>query len=147
MSAGECSGSSREETRQTPELADLVEVLFGTQLGGGTDINQALAYCEQFVQRPNDTILVLVSDPMEGGDERALCHRAVALVAAGISVIELLARCRTTAPRRTTTNTRRGSPRWAYRRSPERRTSSQNRWRPRSRSATSARGPRRQESS
>jgi hypothetical protein len=26
------------------------------------------------VQRPNDTILVLVSDLMEGGDERALCR-------------------------------------------------------------------------
>jgi VWA domain containing CoxE-like protein len=93
--------------RQTAELADLVEVLFGTQLGGGTAINQALAYCERLVQRPNDTILVLVSDLMEGGDARALCRRGVALIAGGVSVIELLARSRTTAPRRTTTNTRR----------------------------------------
>src|SRR5437667_97096 len=29
----------------TEELADPVEVLFGVQLGGGTDINQAVAYC------------------------------------------------------------------------------------------------------
>jgi hypothetical protein len=60
----------------------------------------------------DDTILVLVSDLREGGDERALCRRAAALVAAGVSVIELLARCRTRAPRRTTTNTRRVR-RWA----------------------------------
>jgi len=75
----------------TPELSDPVEVLFGTQLGGGTDINQALAYCEQLVQRPSETILVLISDLMEGGDELALRRRAAALVAAGVSVIALLA--------------------------------------------------------
>jgi Mg-chelatase subunit ChlD len=75
----------------TPQLADPVEVLFGTQLGGGTDINQALAYCEQLVQRPNDTILVLISDLMEGGNAHALRRRAAALVAAGVSVIALLA--------------------------------------------------------
>jgi uncharacterized protein with von Willebrand factor type A (vWA) domain len=75
----------------TPQLADPVEVLFGTQLGGGTDINRALAYCEQLVQRPSDTILVLISDLMEGGDEQALRRRAAALVAAGVSVVALLA--------------------------------------------------------
>jgi uncharacterized protein with von Willebrand factor type A (vWA) domain len=75
----------------TPELSDPVEVLFGTQLGGGTDINQALAYCERLVQRPGDTILILISDLMEGGDEVALRRRTASLVAAGISVIALLA--------------------------------------------------------
>jgi hypothetical protein len=30
-------------------LTDPVDVLFGTQLGGGTDINQAIAYCETLV--------------------------------------------------------------------------------------------------
>ena len=75
----------------TPQLADPVEVLFGTQLGGGTDINRALAYCEQLVQRPNDTILVLISDLMEGGDTHALRRRVAGLVAAGVSVIALLA--------------------------------------------------------
>lgn len=75
----------------TPELSDPVEVLFGTQLGGGTDINQALAYCEQLIERPGDTILVLISDLMEGGDERALRRRAASLVASGVSVIALLA--------------------------------------------------------
>lgn len=36
----------------TPELADPVDVLFGVQLGGGTDVNQAVAYCEQRIERP-----------------------------------------------------------------------------------------------
>jgi Mg-chelatase subunit ChlD len=75
----------------TPELHDPVEVLFGTQLGGGTDINQAIAYCERLVQRPSDTILVLISDLLEGGDQSALLRRVAALVAAGVTVVCLLA--------------------------------------------------------
>jgi transposase len=44
------------------KLEDPVEVLFGTQLGGGTDINQALAYSQSLVRKPNDTIMLLISD-------------------------------------------------------------------------------------
>ena len=33
----------------TGRLPDPVDVLFGTQLGGGTDINQALAYCQGLI--------------------------------------------------------------------------------------------------
>ncbi|MGV3773153.1 MAG: VWA domain-containing protein [Verrucomicrobiales bacterium] len=54
------------------KLADPVDLLFGTQLGGGTDINQALAYCEALVRQPADTILVLISDLFEGGDAREI---------------------------------------------------------------------------
>src|SRR6516225_9094809 len=46
----------------TNQLSDPVDVLFGTQLGGGTDINRALAYCQQLITRPASTILILVSD-------------------------------------------------------------------------------------
>lgn len=45
----------------TEELTDPVDLLFGTQLGGGTDINRALAYCQTLVQNPQDTILILIS--------------------------------------------------------------------------------------
>ena len=55
----------------TEKLADPVDVLFGTQLGGGTDINRALAYCQSLITRPRDTILVLISDLYEGGVRRA----------------------------------------------------------------------------
>jgi hypothetical protein len=75
----------------TSELHDPVEVLFGTQLGGGTDINRALTYCEQLVRRPDDTILVLISDLLEGGDQSALFRRAAGLVASGVTLVTLLA--------------------------------------------------------
>src|SRR3954454_12337841 len=51
----------------TDELHDPVELLFGAQLGGGTDINRALTYCQGLVRRPQETILVLISDLYEGG--------------------------------------------------------------------------------
>lgn len=75
----------------TPELSDPVELLFGTQLGGGTDINQALAYCERLIQHPANTILVLISDLIEGGDRSALRGRAATLVGSGVTLIALLA--------------------------------------------------------
>jgi Mg-chelatase subunit ChlD len=75
----------------TPLLADPVDVLFGTQLGGGTDINRALAYCQGLVARPQETIFVLISDLYEGGNNREMLQRAQALVASGVQVIVLLA--------------------------------------------------------
>jgi len=75
----------------TPLLADPVEVLFGTQLGGGTDINRALAYCQQLVTRPRETIFVLISDLYEGGNNAEMLKRAASLVGSGAQVIVLLA--------------------------------------------------------
>lgn len=74
----------------TEHLADPVELLFGTQLGGGTDIAQALAYCQQCVTRPAQTILVLMTDLYEGGDAQKLVQRAASLVQSGVQVICLL---------------------------------------------------------
>jgi Mg-chelatase subunit ChlD len=75
----------------TELLSDPVEVLFGTQLGGGTDINRAVAYCQTLVSRPTDTIFVLISDLYEGGVERELLQRMSELLSAGVSVVVLLA--------------------------------------------------------
>ncbi|MEO0802079.1 MAG: VWA domain-containing protein [Cyanobacteria bacterium J06642_2] len=75
----------------TDQLQDPVSVLFGTQLGGGTDINRAIAYCQPLIQRPQDTIFVLISDLYEGGDREQMLKRAARLVAAGVQVIVLLA--------------------------------------------------------
>lgn len=72
-------------------LHDPVEVLFGVQLGGGTDIHQALAYAQSLVQAPHDTIMVLVSDLYEGGDPAGMVRRATELVASGVQLIALLA--------------------------------------------------------
>lgn len=72
-------------------LHDPVELLFATQLGGGTDINKALAYGQALVQQPADTILVLISDLFEGGNARELLRRCAALKASGVQFIVLLA--------------------------------------------------------
>jgi len=75
----------------TEDLHDPVDLLFGTQLGGGTDINRALAYCQAAVTRPTQTILVLITDLYEGGNAVEMHQRAAALVASGVQVICLLA--------------------------------------------------------
>lgn len=75
----------------TEELTDPVELLFGVQLGGGTDIKLALGYCQQVITRPLDTVLVLVTDLFEGGDPGGMRKKAVELTAAGVQVIVLLA--------------------------------------------------------
>ena len=75
----------------TDQLADPVEVLFGAQLGGGTDIGRALGYCQGLVRAPHDTILVLISDLYEGGDRQQLLKRAASLVSSGVQLIALLA--------------------------------------------------------
>lgn len=75
----------------TDEMQDPVDLLFGVQLGGGTDIDRALKYCQQHIGRPNDTILVLVSDLYEGGNERSMRQRMSELVASGVQFVMLLA--------------------------------------------------------
>lgn len=75
----------------TEQLSDPVEVLFGVQLGGGTDIAGALGYCESVITRPRETILVLISDLYEGGVKEDLLRRAHSFVEAGVQMIALLA--------------------------------------------------------
>ncbi|HTJ75661.1 MAG TPA: VWA domain-containing protein [Acidimicrobiales bacterium] len=75
----------------TEHLYDPVDLLFATQLGGGTDIAQALAYCQSVVTRPTETVLVLISDLVEGGSRDDMLRRAAELVAAGVTVVALLA--------------------------------------------------------
>ena len=75
----------------TKELHDPVDLLFGAQLGGGTDINKALNYAEQQVENPNDTILILISDLYEGGNASEMLKRAGRLKASGVQFICLLA--------------------------------------------------------
>ena len=75
----------------TAELHDPVDVLFATQLGGGTDISQALAYCQSTLTRPTQTVLVLISDLVEGGSREEMLQRAAALVDAGVQFVALLA--------------------------------------------------------
>ncbi|WP_295458167.1 VWA domain-containing protein [uncultured Thiodictyon sp.] len=75
----------------TEQLSDPVEVLFGVQLGGGTDINRAVGYCREIIREPRNSILVLISDLYEGGVERNLLQRAAELIQSGVQFICLLA--------------------------------------------------------
>ena len=75
----------------TDQLADPVEVLFGVQLGGGTDINSALAYCEKQIENPAKTHLMLITDLYEGGDAKSMLARAAAIKQSGVNLIVLLA--------------------------------------------------------
>ncbi len=76
----------------TPLLSDPVEVLFSTQLGGGTDINRAVAYAqEHFIERPERTLFVLITDLYEGGDAEQLVARMRQLVDSRVRTLCLLA--------------------------------------------------------
>lgn len=75
----------------TEDLADPVDLLFGVQLGGGTDIHSALSYCQQIITRPLDTVMVLITDLYEGGDEAGMRKKAAEMVAAGVQLVVLLA--------------------------------------------------------
>jgi hypothetical protein len=73
------------------QLHDPVELLFGIQLGGGTDINQAMSYCDSIVSRPADTVLILISDLYEGAVGGDFVARIASMVRRGVTCVALLA--------------------------------------------------------
>jgi Mg-chelatase subunit ChlD len=75
----------------TEFLDDPVELLFGTQLGGGTDIGRALAYAQTRIDRPEETVLILISDLFEGGRMENMMQRTADLLQSGVRFICLLA--------------------------------------------------------
>lgn len=75
----------------TEDLKDPVDLLFGVQLGGGTDINKALGYCQEIISKPNDTILVLITDLYEGGSEAGMMKKIKDMNEAGVQIVVLLA--------------------------------------------------------
>lgn len=75
----------------TDQLDDPVDVLFGTQLGGGTDINRAVRYCRQYITRPAQTIFILISDLYEGGVASELLRQTAEMINSGVTMVCLLA--------------------------------------------------------
>ena len=75
----------------TEKLADPVDVLFGAQLGGGTDIHRAVTYCQSLIARPAETIFVLISDLIEGGNKSQLYQCVASIAGSGVNMITLLA--------------------------------------------------------
>lgn len=70
---------------------DPVDMLFGVQLGGGTDINKSVGYCEQFIKEPKRTLFIMITDLYEGGNQAQLVRRLGDMVAAGVRAMCLLA--------------------------------------------------------
>ena len=75
----------------TEQCEDPVDLLFGFQLGGGTDIDRSVAYCQQYVENPAKTLFFLITDLDEGGNRAALIRRLEELKTSGVTVICLLA--------------------------------------------------------
>lgn len=75
----------------TEKSDDPIDLLFGIQLGGGTDINKSVAYCQQFIENPSKTIFFLISDLEEGGNRAGLINRIKEMKESGVTVISLLA--------------------------------------------------------
>jgi Mg-chelatase subunit ChlD len=72
-------------------IEDPVELLLSVQLGGGTNIGQAMQYCEQLVEDPHRTIVVLISDFCEGAPPRALLASCQRFREGGVRLLGLAA--------------------------------------------------------
>ncbi len=75
----------------TEKCGDPVDLLYGFQLGGGTDIDKSVAYCEQYIENPRKTLFFLISDLMEGGNRAAFVRRMERIKASGVTLVCLLA--------------------------------------------------------
>ncbi len=75
----------------TEELSDPVEILFGAQLGGGTDIAKAVTYAASLVTEPEKTIFILITDLYEGGSQERLLATLAELKESRAEVLCLLA--------------------------------------------------------
>jgi Mg-chelatase subunit ChlD len=75
----------------TAECSDPVETLMKVQLGGGTDIGQALSYAAELVENPRRTIVALITDFYEGGPLERLYAVAKSLVESGVTGLGLAA--------------------------------------------------------
>jgi len=72
-------------------IDDPVELLMNVQLGGGTNIGQAMHYCEQLVEDPHRTIVVLISDFCEGAPPAHLFSTCGRFREAGVKLLGLAA--------------------------------------------------------
>lgn len=80
------------EIADMTELSDdPVDLLFGINLGGGTDINKSVTYCRQFIESPSKTLFFLISDLCEGGNRAGLLRQIEEMKESGVTVICLLA--------------------------------------------------------
>ncbi len=75
----------------TDQCVDPIETLMKVQLGGGTDIGQAVSYANELVENPRRTIVVLITDFFEGAPEQRLLAAARKLIESGVTCLGLAA--------------------------------------------------------
>lgn len=75
----------------TADCQDPVETLMKVQLGGGTDIGNAMNYASTLVENPRRTIIVLITDFYEGADATRLLNTTKRLCESGVHVLGLAA--------------------------------------------------------
>lgn len=75
----------------TEQCSDPVDMLFGVQLGGGTDINRAVKYCQNLITDPRKTLFILITDLYEGGNQAELVRRMEEMAQSGVRAVTLLA--------------------------------------------------------
>jgi Mg-chelatase subunit ChlD len=71
------------------QVGQPVDVLLSIQLGGGTDITQALIYANGLVRQPQRTIVVLMTDFYEGRTESDLVAQTRLMADGGLRMIGL----------------------------------------------------------
>lgn len=80
---------------QVHDLTDLtddpIDLLYGIQLGGGTDIERSVKYCASLIEEPNKTTMFLISDLEEWGNRNGLVRRLGELKESGVNLVVLLA--------------------------------------------------------
>ncbi len=75
----------------TDHCDDPVETLMQVQLGGGTDIGQAMRYAESLVETPDRCIIALITDFYEGASAQNLLSTTHRLCESGVTVLGLAA--------------------------------------------------------
>jgi Mg-chelatase subunit ChlD len=75
----------------TDHAGDPVEAIMKVQLGGGTDIGNALRYAAGLVENPRRTIIVLITDFYEGGPPERLLSATKSLIESGVTLLGLAA--------------------------------------------------------
>ncbi len=75
----------------TSDCSDPVETMMKVQLGGGTNIAQALAYASSLVDNPRNTIVILITDFFEGVPVEQLLMNTKNLVESGVTLLGLAA--------------------------------------------------------
>ncbi|WP_443713097.1 VWA domain-containing protein [Ruminococcus sp.] len=62
---------------------DPAQTIMSVQLGGGTNIGKALAYCESLITTPCDTCVIVVTDLYEGGSVSQLMNVSKNIITSG----------------------------------------------------------------